>query len=331
MSERKVNEYDYINFLIATSKSYSGLEASKVQPNEDDPPSHDSFNRLLYRLSPTTDDLWKEASGHVRRDQGVLILDDSTLDKPYAKEMDLVGYHWSGKHHESVRGISLLTLLWTNQDEHIPCDYRIYYKPEDQKSKNDHFIELLHQARARGFQPHLVCFDSWYSGLSNLKTIRSYGWHWFTRLKSNRQVNPDRTGNKPLSEIDLDEKGREVHLKGYGMIKVFKIVKSDTHIEYWATSRLEMNVFQRLSWSENVYKIENYHRGIKQFCGVERCQARGAIAQRNHISLALRAFLRIEVFSIRTWKTWFHIKMDIIRHSIRAYLANPIYDFAPTA
>ena len=331
MSETKVNEYDYINFLIATSKHFSGLEASKVQPNTEDPPAHDAFNRLLYRLKPSASELWEEAEAQVNRLKGLLILDDSTLDKPYAKKTGLVAHHWSGKHHESVPGISLLTLLWTAQEEHIPCDYRVYYKAQDQKTKNDHFLELLYKAKVRGFTPEYVCFDSWYSSLQNLKTIRSYGWHWFTRLKANRQVNPDGSGNIPLNSVDLDQKGRVVHLKGYGFIQIFKIVVTENHIEYWATSDTTMSEFQRLSLEENVYKIENYHKAIKQFRGIERCQARGALAQRNHIQLSLRAFLRLEVFCQQSWKTWFEAKTSILREAVRAYLANPIYDLKPTA
>ena len=49
----------------------------------------------------------------VRQEEGVLVLDDTTLDKPYAKRMELVYRHWSGKHKRVVWGINLLTLLWT--------------------------------------------------------------------------------------------------------------------------------------------------------------------------------------------------------------------------
>jgi hypothetical protein len=37
------------------------------------------------------------------------ILDDTTLDKPYARNIELVHWYWSGKHHRVVAGISLLT------------------------------------------------------------------------------------------------------------------------------------------------------------------------------------------------------------------------------
>ena len=81
-----------------------------------------------------------------------------------------------------------------------------------------------------------------------------------------------------------------------------------------------------LSWS-----IEEYHRGIKQLVGVERCLARTAIAQRNHIGLALRAFLRIERHCFLTGISWFEAKASIIRQAVRAYLAQPIYTLNPTA
>ena len=48
----------------------------------------------------------------MRREEGVLVLDDTTLDKPYAKGMELVSRHWSGKPGLVVCGINLLTLLW---------------------------------------------------------------------------------------------------------------------------------------------------------------------------------------------------------------------------
>ncbi|MDP9317169.1 MAG: transposase, partial [Chloroflexota bacterium] len=57
---------------------------------------------------------WDEAAPHVRLDAGLLIVDDTTLDKPYARTIELVRQHWSGKHHRVVHGINLVTLLWSD-------------------------------------------------------------------------------------------------------------------------------------------------------------------------------------------------------------------------
>ena len=61
-----------------------------------------------------------------------------------------------------------------------------------------------------------------------------------------------------------------------------------------------MHELKRLQLAEFAWKIEEYHRSIKQFCGVERTHGRASRAQRNHIGLALRAFLRLECYCLAT-------------------------------
>ena len=346
MNTPRANADDYINFLIATPYRYSCLEAGRVQPDRANKPAHDAFNRLLHRQEPDPERLWEETAPQVMLTKGSLIVDDSTLDKPYATKMELVTKHWSGKHHKVVEGINLITVLWADGDRYIPCDYRIYDHAHDKQTKNDHFVAMLQTAHARGFTPEYVLFDSWYSGLDNLKLVRDLGWKFCTRLKKNRQVNPDKTNNRAVEECNISAQGTIVHLKGFGLIKVFRIVtphsdteattagatteeaaesKTEGKVEYWATNDLAMDELTRLRLSENAFAIENYHRGLKQNCGVEKGQMRLAKAQRNHIGLAIRAFLRLEVYCFRQGISWYEAKTSIIRDAVRAYLANPLY------
>jgi putative transposase len=325
MRTAKCHDTDYIDFLIASPKAVTCTEAAAVQPNSRQPPAHDAFTRLLHRIEPDPETLWQEARPLVHRKGGVLVLDDSTLDKPYAEKIELVGRHWSGKHKAVVRGINLITLVWTDGDRKIPCDYRLYDKAKDGQTKNDHFRAMLAVARSRGFAPECVVFDSWYSGLENLKAIRGLGWRWLTQLKANRNVDLDRQGLKPVSRTAIAAGGTVVHLEGYGLIRVFKIVSRDGDIGYWATGDLAMDELERLRLSEWCWAIEDYHRGLKQCCGVERSQARAARAQRNHIGLAIRAFLRLEHHFYTTGVSWYEAKARVIRGAVRAYIANPMY------
>lgn len=162
MNAPKCRPEDDIDYLVASPRAVSGTEAARVQPVRGDPPAHDAFTRLLHRLEPDPDTLWAEAAPQVRREAGVLVHDDSTLDKPYARKIGLLTRHWSGKHRRVVQGINLLTLLWTDGEALIPCDYRLYEKAVDKLSKNDHFRAMLATAAARGFAPACVVFDSWY-------------------------------------------------------------------------------------------------------------------------------------------------------------------------
>lgn len=93
MNPPKCDEQDYINFLVATPKTCSATEAARVQPQQDDPPSHDAFTRLLHRLEPNPQTLWQEAKSEVDFSDGILVYDDSTLDKPYSKAIELVTRH----------------------------------------------------------------------------------------------------------------------------------------------------------------------------------------------------------------------------------------------
>jgi len=42
-----------------------------------------------------------------------------------------------------------------------------------------------------------------------------------------------------------------------------------------------------------------------------------------HLLLALRAFLHLEVYRLRTGVSWYSAKVAILREAVKAYLAHP--------
>src|SRR5947208_93881 len=107
MSAPKVRPEDYIQFLIATPRHTTCTEAPRGHPDAPDPPADGAFARLLPRLDADPDEVWQEARPQVRPG-GILVLDDSVLDKPYARKMETVHWQFSGKHAGVVKGIGLL-------------------------------------------------------------------------------------------------------------------------------------------------------------------------------------------------------------------------------
>jgi putative transposase len=87
MSYPKCTDGDYIDFLIATPKAASCCEAARSGPPTHDPPAHDAYSLLLLRLEPEPETLYSEAEPLVQNHDGDLVLDDSTLDKLYAKKI----------------------------------------------------------------------------------------------------------------------------------------------------------------------------------------------------------------------------------------------------
>jgi hypothetical protein len=191
---------------------------------------------------------------------------------------------------------------------------------------------MLVAAFERGFNPALVCFDSWYSSVENLKLCRSLGWHFLTRLKANRQINVNRSGLQSVADAGLcGGDGTLLWLKGFGEIKVFRVRATDGTSEYWATSLREMTEREREIQAKAAWRIEMYHRALKQQCLIERAQCRRRRPVINHIGLCIRAFVRIESHCYRERISWIEAKTSIIRDAVRAYLSNPRYSLLPTA
>jgi len=303
-----------------------------VQPERPRAPAHDAFTRLLARLGPDPEVLWQEVRARVRRGDGILIIDDTVLDKPYAHKMGLVGPSWSGKHQRVLRGINRVTLAWTDGDAVYPTDYRLVDPAEAPKrNKNEHFREMLATAQGPRLHPCYVGCDSRYSSKENLNAVRTHGWHFLTQVRSNRRVDPDRTGNRPISECAIAATGTVGHVEGFGFVKAFRLVAPNGDTEHWITNDLGMDDLARVTYAQRAWAIEEYHRGLKQCTEVERCPAGLAQSQRNHIGLALRSFVRFEWHRYQSGISWFAAKWDIVRDAVRAYLANPRYNLLDTA
>src|SRR3954469_24656436 len=103
MNPPRVQPEDYIDFLIAPPKAASAVEAAAVQPARPGAPAHDAFTRLLHRLEPDPEALWREAGPQVRLGGGGLVRHATVRDRPPPRHIDLVGRHWSGKHKRVVR------------------------------------------------------------------------------------------------------------------------------------------------------------------------------------------------------------------------------------
>ena len=316
----KICPEDYIGFLIGAQTKFTCTEAARTEP-ESSNATHDAYVRLLDRVEGTTSAIWVEAEPLVRPG-GILVVDDSVIDKPYAEKMELVSYVWSGKHHAVVKGIDFVTILWTNGKRIVPTDVRIYNK-KDGKTKNDHFRDLITVAYGRKFSPEYVAFDSWYASLDNLKLLRTLNWRWITRLEADRLVNPDEKGNVRISTVSIPDEGKIVHLKGYGFVKVFRIVVKEDDIQYWATSDLKMKAKKCLELKGESWKIEEFHRGVKQTCGIEGAQVRKENEQRNHINLSVVAFLKLEHNRVRTGLSWYETKLRTVRDAIRQFRSSP--------
>jgi putative transposase len=102
---------------------------------------------------------------------GYLILDDTVVEKPYARLLGEAAWVWSSKQRKVVFGVSLVLLVWTDGQVRIPLAFRRWQKAGP--SKCDLALEMLSYARHRlRCKPQFVLFDSWYPSKKLLKRLR---------------------------------------------------------------------------------------------------------------------------------------------------------------
>lgn len=322
----KINTELYTQFLLANQKTFSATWFAELLKDD---PAHDSVTRWLAKSKLQPKLLWKYAKPMVDVNGGYLILDDTVYDKWYAPKNELAKFQYSGTHHRPVRGIGVVTLLWNSEREpeeaeHIPVDYRIYCKKQDGYTKQQHFRHMLEMAFFRDFTPKAVLFDGWYAALANLKLIRSLGWIFICGIQCDRIVSLAPHKHQRVDSLIIPRGGITCHLKGFDSVKIFKLVRTKTDIDYIATSDVSLTFPDIRDAAARRWKIEEYHQGVKQTTGAASCPARRQRIQRNHFFCSFLAFLALEQQRLSTGISWYRSQKDIVKETIVRYMQDPL-------
>lgn len=186
---------------------------------------------------------------------------------------------------------------------------------------------MIATAAARGFRPARLLFDRRCASLEDLGAVRELG---RTRL-TQPEADPGGTGLRPVSAAGATAPGAVVHLEGYGRARAFAIAAGGGGIECWATDDLGMDGLGRLPLTERARAIEEYRRGLKRYCGVERPQARGHRARRDRIGPAIRALLRLGWHRYAAGVSRAESRARVVREAVRGHVTRPLYALPGTA
>ena len=114
-----------------------------------------------------------------------------------------------------------------------------------------------------------------------------------------------------------DRSVRKVWLKGFGFVLVAQIVFSNGDVRYLATNDLSLTEYADLSReSKKRWSIEEFHRGIKQTTGIEKCYSILKRSQLTHIFAAFVAFAKLEINRLCTGISWYEQKAQAVRLGI---------------
>ena len=328
-----INRIDYCQFLASSHINFT----MTYMADHVNGLSHVAVTRFLRNDKLTAKIVWEHAKGDiVPSENGCLVFDDSVLDKGHSHCIEMVKLQYSGNAHGLIKGISMVNCLYVNPKtkQYWIVDYRVYDPDNDGKSKLDHVREMLVNAVAsKSLFFNRVLMDSWYATKDLMLLIDSLGKIFYCPIKANRQVDDSggvlryrRVDNLEWSKFENDC-GKLIKIKEFPSsckVKLFRVEVSSNRTDWVVTNDLAQD---STLGTQNVcalrWKIEQFHRELKQLTGVEKCQARKSRIQRNHIACAILVWIRLTSIARKAGKSIYRLKEEMLSSYLRQELRSP--------
>lgn len=305
--------------------------------------SHDQINRLLQKIEVQPGDLWNHVQETlVCSPQGYLVFDDTVLDKRHSFKIESVKAQWSGNEHKVIKGIGVVSCVYVNPEtkQFWAIDYRIYNPDRDGKNKLDHVKEMLDEAVGEKQLPFAkVLMDTWYADRELMLYIGdTLHKTYYTSVKRNRLVAEHRGEHayQKVETLDWTEQeltnGKRIRLNDFPRehkVQLFRVVVLPGRTEYVVTNDLSQDdVADVRKECKQRWRIEEFHREIKQLTGIERCQCRKEKIQSNHIGCAMLVWARLKNLAYQTGQTVYQLWNSQYDQLISKLFQAPIINFA---
>jgi len=268
------------------------------------------------------------------------------MDKSASRKIEGATKQYSGNAHHVVTGIGVVNCVYYNPDtkRFYPLDYRVYDKARDGKTKLDHMTDMLcqliRQEKTRSVFFTHVLMDSWYATNELMNKIMDWGKYFVCAIKSNRLFSPDAADDdreKPTKSYDAVKDlpwGEAQQTTGYHgklkdmpakrLVQLFRIVVSTDKTEYIVTNDVTLKTTDDVRKESTIrWKIEEFHRELKQTTGIEKCQARKNRSQRNHIAMAILTWIQLKAKAWATSQTIYQVKQNPLKDFVAAQWRNP--------
>ena len=336
----------YIDYLIS---SFGAVTATDFSAVLDGAISHDKATRMLSQPAQTSKDLWLRVKPLVRQvesDDGVLIIDDSIVEKPSTDESPLVCWHYDHSKDRTVKGINFISAVYHNQDLSLPVgvhlviksDYEVEPKTGKRKrkalfSKNHYCRSLLSQAIQNGLHFRYILMDIWFASAENIMFIRhELDRNCIAPTKGNRKVALSLEDKKKGKYIRVDtlpmeeNQVREIWLEGVdfplALVKqVFTNEDGSTGILYLVSSDTSLSYERITTIYKKRWNVECYHKSLKQNASLAKSPTKTRTTQTNHFFASLYAYIRLEGLKISTKMNHFALKNKLYVKAVQQAFA----------
>ncbi len=278
----------------------------------------------------------------MERDDGVLIFDDTIVEKPHTDENEVITWHFDHTRNRSVKGINLLNCVYHADGVSVPVAYEIIHKPieftdEDsgrtkrrsEVSKNELMrrIRMLRVCENNGLRYRYVLADSWFSSKENMDFIhRNLKRHFAIALKSNRTATSSyesklKGGFERIDKLDLPE-GEPVRgwLRGLDFPvllyrQVFRNGDGSAGTLYPASSELDADGEAICAIYQKRWKVETLHKTLKSDAALARTPIR--TVRSNHCFMSIYLACRPKWLGVRHRMNHFALRTQIYLKAVR--------------
>ena len=336
----------YSDYLISAFGQTTATGLSSLLDGE---VSHDQMQRSLAGEEQTSGDLWRIVKPHVRQiesEEGIAIVDDSIAEKPYTDENDIVCWHYDHSQQRTIKGINFVTCLYHSQGVSLPVGFELVRKTEryndpktgkekrrSDKTKNEMYRDLLHQAVKNQIPFKYALNDIWFASAENMNFVKlTLKKEFVMPLKGNRKVagsadakqqgryqRVDTLELEPMKPVTVYVEGVEFALL---LIKqVFTNEDGSTGIQYLVTSDTTLDGNRIAAIYQKRWNVEPYHKSLKQNASLEKSPTQTVATQTNHFFAALCGYIKLELLKGDTKLNHFALKSKLYLRAIQSAFA----------
>jgi hypothetical protein len=334
----------YSDYLIAQNQYATAVGLSDLLEGR---MSHDKVTRFLNGEEFTSRDLWEYVKPDLRKVEedkgGVLIIDDTIEEKTYTDENEIICWHYSHSKGRCVKGVNLLSCLARYGDVAFPIGYELVRKDilfcdvatrkvkrKSSISKNTMFRSVIEQSITNNVKFEYILADIWFGAKKNMEFVHyDMKKKFIFGAKANRLIALSKEAVKKdqyqnLSTLPIkDGEKRIVWLKNLSfpvalIVKVFKNEDGSTGTLYLVTNDLESSADRIYEVYQKRWRIEEYHKSIKQNASLEKSPTKVVRSQKNHIFASIIAYCKLEFLKTKTSLSHFGMKYMLLMKANRA-------------
>jgi hypothetical protein len=334
----------YSDYLIAQNQYATAVGLSDLLEGRI---SHDKITRFLNGKEFGSKELWEHIKPEIRRIEqdtgGVLILDDTIEEKTYTDENEIICWHYSHSKGRCIKGVNFLSCLVRYGDISLPIAYEPICKDvlfcdiatkkikrQSSTSKNQMFRSMLAQTMTNRVKFDYILADNWFGAKKNMEFIHyDMKKKFIIGIKANRLIALSEEERKKgqyqnLNALPLkDGDKRIVWLKDISfpvalIKKIFKNEDGSTGVLYLVTNDLESSADRIYEVYQKRWRIEEYHKSIKQNASLEKSPTKVVRSQKNHIFASIIAYCKLEFLKIKTSLNHFGMKYMLLMKANRA-------------